>query len=129
MAPVPGVDGKPAHPFIGVSLAYVSRSSPNTNLAPYFIEHYLLTDEGLTAMNRAKPIGVPALISVYQSLSRSNARLRELDASLKLGEVMPNIPEMGRFFSSMGTVLQIATEGRASAQEALRDAAATIRGE
>jgi len=129
LAPVPGVDGKPGHPFIGVSLAYVNRSSPNTNLAPYFIEHYLLTDEGLTAMNRAKPIGVPALISLYQSLSQSNARLRELDASLKLGEVMPNVPEMGRFFSSMGTALQIATEGRASAQKALRDAATAISGE
>ena len=80
-------------------------------------------------MNRAKPIGVPALISLYQSLSQSNARLRELDASLELGEVMPNIPEMGRFFSSMGTALQIATQGRASAQKALRDAAATIAGE
>ena len=129
LAPVPGVDGKPGHPFVGVSLAYVNRSSPNINLAPYFIEHYLLTDEGLTAMNRAKPIGVPALISLYQSLAHSNAHLRELDASLELGEVMPNIPEMGRFFSSMGTALQIATQGRASAQKALRDAAATIAGE
>jgi maltose/maltodextrin transport system substrate-binding protein len=129
LAPVPGVDGKPGRPFVGVSLAYVNRSSPNINLAPYFIEHYLLTDEGLTAMNRAKPIGVPALISLYQSLSQSNARLRELDASLELGEVMPNIPEMGRFFSSMGTALQIATEGHASAQKALREAAAIITGE
>ena len=80
-------------------------------------------------MNQAKPIGVPALISLYQSLSQSNARLRELNASLELGEVMPNIPEMGRFFSSMETALQIATEGRASAQKALRDAADTIAGE
>jgi len=129
LAPIPGVDGKPGHPFVGVSVAYVNRSSPNTNLAPYFIEHYLLTDEGLTAMNRAKPIGVPALISFYQSLSQSNARLRELDASLELGEVMPNVPEMGRFFSSMATALQVATEGHASAQKALSDAAATIRGQ
>jgi maltose/maltodextrin transport system substrate-binding protein len=129
LAPIPGVDGKPGHPFVGVSVAYVNRSSPNTNLAPYFIEHYLLTDEGLTAMNQAKPIGVPALISLYQSLSQSNARLRELDASLELGEVIPNVPEMGRFFSSMATALQIATEGRASAQKALSDAAMAIRGE
>lgn len=129
LASVPGVDGKPGRPFVGVSLAYVNRSSPNTNLAPYFIEHYLLTDEGLTAMNRAKPIGVPALVSLYQRLAQSDPRLRELDTALELGQIMPNIPEMGRFFSSMGTALQIATEGRASAQKALRDAAATIRGE
>ena len=129
LAPVPGVDGKPGRPFVGVSLAYINRSSPNTNLAPYFIEHYLLTDEGLTAMNRVKPIGVPALISLYQSLSQSNARLRELETSLELGEVMPNVPQMGRFFSSMATALQIATEGRASPQKALSEASATIRGE
>jgi maltose/maltodextrin transport system substrate-binding protein len=80
-------------------------------------------------MNRAKPIGIPALISLYQSLSQFNARLRELDASLELGEVMPNIPEMGRYFSSIGTALEIAAEGRASAQKALHDAATTIGGE
>jgi hypothetical protein len=37
-------------------------------------------------MNRAKPIDIPALISLYQSLSQFNARLRELDASLELGD-------------------------------------------
>lgn len=129
LAPVPGVDGKPSHPFIGVSVAYVNRSTPNINLAHYFIEHYILTDAGLTAMDRAKPIGIPALISLYQSMSQSNALLRELDSSIQIGQIMPNIPVMGRFFTSVGSALQIATEGRASAQKALRDAAATIREE
>jgi maltose-binding protein MalE len=64
-----------------------------------------------------------------RSLFTKSSQLRELDASLELGEVMPNIPEMGRFFSSMGTALQIATEGRASAQKVLHDAATTIGGE
>ncbi len=63
-------------------------------------------------MDRAKPIGVPALISLYQSMSQSNALLRELDASIKVGQIMPNIPLMGRFFSSMGSALRIATEVR-----------------
>jgi maltose-binding protein MalE len=40
---------------------------------------------------------------------------------------MPNNPQMGRFFSVVGTALQIATQGRASPQEALSDAAATLQ--
>jgi maltose/maltodextrin transport system substrate-binding protein len=129
LAPMPGIDGKPAHPFVGVSVAYINRSSPNTNLIPYFIEHYLLTDEGLSAMNQAKPIGVPALISLYRRWSEEDPFVRELNAAIDLGQVMPNIPEMGVFFSSVGDALQIATQGRASAQRALSDAAADMRNE
>ena len=129
LAPVPGVDGKPAHPFVGVSVAYVNRSSPNTNLVSYFIERYLLTEEGLTAMNRAKPVGVPALISLYKKMSKDDALLGGLNASIETGEVMPNVPEMKRFFSSVGAAIQIATQGRASAEKALSDAAASMRDE
>jgi maltose/maltodextrin transport system substrate-binding protein len=127
LAPMPGVGGMPAHPFVGISVAYVNRSSPNTNLVPYFIEHYLLTDEGLSAMNQEKPIGVPALISLYQRWSKKDPLVRQLNAAVNLGQVMPNIPEMGRFFSSVGAALQVATQGRASPQQALSNAAAAMR--
>jgi maltose/maltodextrin transport system substrate-binding protein len=40
---------------------------------------------------------------------------------------MPNIPQMGRYFSSMGAALQIATNGQASAQAALQEAEANMR--
>jgi maltose-binding protein MalE len=40
---------------------------------------------------------------------------------------MPNVPQMSRFFSAMGAALQIATEGRASAQASLREAEVNIR--
>jgi maltose/maltodextrin transport system substrate-binding protein len=96
-------------------------------LAPYFIEHYLLAEEGITAMNAAKPIGVPALLSAYQRMAKDNPLVRDLNTAIDLGEIMPNIPQMGRFFSAVGTALQIATQGRASPQEALDDAAATLR--
>jgi len=35
---------------------------------------------------------------------------------------MPNIPEMGKFWSSMASALQIATNGQATPQAALDDA-------
>ena len=127
VAPMPGVNGKPGRPFIGVMLAYVNRSSPNQDLAKEFLEHSVLTEGGLSAMNHGKPIGVPALISLYKRLAKDSANLRELKMSVDYGEVMPNIPQMARFFSSVGAALQIATEDRASAQAALQEAEANMR--
>ncbi len=123
LAPIPGIEGRLGRPFVGVTLAYLSRSSPNQDLAKEFLEHYLLTDDGLGAINRAKPIGIPALISSYEKLAPSDIRLRQLKVAVDLGQVMPNIPQMGRFFNAVGTALQIATDGQASAGEALREAA------
>ena len=53
--------------------------------------------------------------------------VRRLNVAVDMGQVMPNIPEMGLFFSSVGAALEIATQGRASAQRAPSDAAAGMR--
>jgi maltose/maltodextrin transport system substrate-binding protein len=127
LSPIPGIDGRPARPFVGVTVAYLSRFSPNQDLAKVFLERYLLTDDGLRAMDRAKPIGVPALISLCQQLATKDDRLRQLKEAVDQGEIMPNIPQMGRFFSAVGKALQIATSGQATAKEALREAALNMR--
>jgi maltose/maltodextrin transport system substrate-binding protein len=127
VAPVPGIDGKVGRPFVGVSAAYLNRSSPNQDLSKEFLEPYLLTEEGLAEMNAAKPIGIPALISSYEQISKNNPRLRELKACVDYGQVMPNIPQMGRFFSAVGTALQLAADGRLSARTALQEAEANIK--
>ena len=124
VAPIPGVNGKPGRPFVGVMVAYLNRSSPNQDLAKEFLEHYLLNEAGLKAMNHAKPIGVPALISLYNRMAKNRPLLRELKTAVDYGEIMPNVPEMSRFFSAVGTALQISTTGRASAQGALQEAEA-----
>ena len=129
LAPVPGVAGRPGRPFIGVQVAYINSSSPNGDLAKQFLEQYLVTDEGLRAMNRIRPIRIPALIELYEKLSRNDSRLRQLKAALDYGELMPNIPQMGRFFTALGSALEIATDGQTSARVALRDAAASIQGQ
>jgi maltose/maltodextrin transport system substrate-binding protein len=46
IAPIPGLDDNPGRPFIGVSVAYLNRSSPNQDLAKLFLERYALTEEG-----------------------------------------------------------------------------------
>jgi maltose/maltodextrin transport system substrate-binding protein len=122
VAPIPGVDENVGRPFVGVTVAYLNRSSPNQDLIKEFLESYALTEEGLTAMYHAKPTGVPALISVYEKLAKDDPLLRQLKAAVEYGQVMPNIPQMGRFFSSVSGALQIATEGRASAPAALQEA-------
>jgi maltose/maltodextrin transport system substrate-binding protein len=92
-----------------------------------FIERYMLTDEGLATMNKTKPIGIPALISLYEKIAANDPHLRELKASVDIGQVMPNIPQMGRFFVSLRTALHLAVEGSLSATEALQQAEASIR--
>jgi len=120
VAPIPGVDQNVGRPFVGVTVAYLNRSSPNQDLTKEFLERYALTEEGLIAMYHAKPTGVPALISMYEELAKDNPLLRQLKASVEHGQVMPNIPQMGRFFSSVSGAHQIATEGRASAKRRFR---------
>jgi maltose/maltodextrin transport system substrate-binding protein len=94
--------------------------------AEQFLEHCLLTEEGLTAMNKAKPIGIPALIPLYQEMAKDNPLLQALKVSVDHGQVMPNIPQMGRFFSSVGAALEIAINGQLSPQAALREAQANM---
>ena len=127
LAPIPGVHGNLGRPFVGVSVAYLNRSSPNQDLATEFLEHYFLTEQGLSAIDHAKPIGVPALISLYETMAKGNALIQELKTGVDQGQIMPNIPQMGRFFSAVGTALQIAAEGRASPKEALQEAQVSLR--
>jgi maltose/maltodextrin transport system substrate-binding protein len=126
VAPLPGVGGHPGRPFVGVTAAYFNCSSPNQDLAQAFLERYVVTPEGIAAMNRAKAVGVPALAQAYENLARKDARIRELKACIDLGELMPNVPRMGRFFTALTTALELTTQGRLSPEAALNEAAQSI---
>jgi maltose/maltodextrin transport system substrate-binding protein len=108
LSPIPGVDGNPGRPFVGVMVAYLNRSSPNQDVAKEFLERYALTQQGLITMDQAQPIGIPALITLYNNMATDSTLLRQLKICVDYGEIMPNIPQMGRFFSSVGTALEIA---------------------
>ncbi len=127
VAPVPGCSTKPARPFVGVSAAYINRASANQDIAHEFVQDYLVAEQGLKAMNDAKPIGIPALISLADEMVQTNPLLKEMKICIDAGEVMPNIPEMGRFWTALGSALQLATNGQATVQAALRDAAENMR--
>jgi maltose/maltodextrin transport system substrate-binding protein len=122
VAPMPGINGKLGKAFIGVSVAFINRSSPNRDLAKEFLEKYAFTKESLCAADHIKPIGIPAMISLYDELAQNNPLLGEMKRCADEGEVMPNISQMGRFWTSMAAALEVATNGRCSPAAALEEA-------
>jgi maltose/maltodextrin transport system substrate-binding protein len=122
LAPVPGVAGNPGKPFVGVLTALINRSTPNADLATQFIEKYVCTVDGLKTIDADVPIGVPALKSLYDEMANTNPFVKMTYENAQNGVVMPNIPQMGKFWSSMASAFQIATNGQASPEAALTDA-------
>lgn len=126
VAPMPGIDGKPGKPFVGVLGAMINRASPNADLAEEFLKGYLLTNDGLRTMNADVPLGVPALKTFYEELSK-DPLIAASKTSVDAGMLMPNVPEMGRFWSAFGSALSNATNGQATPQKALDLAAQRMK--
>ncbi|HYY30889.1 MAG TPA: maltose/maltodextrin ABC transporter substrate-binding protein MalE [Chthoniobacterales bacterium] len=122
IAPLPGVAGNPGRPFVGVLAALINRSSPNSDLASQFIEKYVATVDGLKTIDADVPIGVPALKSLSDEMAAKDPLIKITYENAQSGDVMPNIPQMGKFWSSMATAFQVATTGQASPKAALDDA-------
>ena len=119
---IPGIDGNPGRPFVGVVGAVFNRSSPNLDLAQEFLENYLLTPKGLDAMDRHVPLGVPALVASYEAKA-GDPRIAGSMKNIEAGILMPNIPQMGVFWSAMESALSTITSLRAAPRDALDNAA------
>lgn len=126
VATIPGFGGRPARPFVGVLGAMVNRFSPNQDLAQEFMENWLATPTGLLAMDAHVPIGVPANQAAYRAMS-ADPNIRGLMANIEVGTIMPNIPQMGAFWSAMESAMNTITTGRATPREALENAARRMR--
>ena len=122
LAPVPGVGGNPGKPFVGVWTALVNRSSPNADFATQFLEKFVCTADGLKKIDADAPLGVPALKSLADEMSAQNPLIKGTYENAMNGVVMPNIPQMGKFWSSMKAAFEIATSGGATPEVALKDA-------
>ncbi|MBT0570877.1 maltose/maltodextrin ABC transporter substrate-binding protein MalE [Curvibacter sp. CHRR-16] len=125
VAPFPKVDGKQGGPFVGVVGAMLSSSTPNKEIANEFLESYLLSMDGLKAMNAHVPLGVPANKAYYTEL-KSDPRIAGAMATAQSGTPMPNIAEMTRFWTAMSAALQNITQGRESVSNGLNRAAKRI---
>ena len=122
LAPLPGVGGNPGRPFVGVLAALINRSSPNSDFAVEFLEKYVCTKEGLSTIDKEAPLGVPALRALADQMSATNPLIKGTYENVQNGIVMPNIPQMGNFWSSMKAAFELATSERASPEAALNAA-------
>ena len=122
LAPVPGVGGNPGKPFVGVFTALLNRATPNADLAAQFLEKYVCTVDGLKAMDADAPLGVPAVTALADEMSAKSPLIKVTYENALNGVVMPNIPQMGKFWSSMKAAFEVATNGKASPEAALKEA-------
>ncbi|WIT10517.1 maltose/maltodextrin ABC transporter substrate-binding protein MalE [Paucibacter sediminis] len=130
VARIPMVEGRAAAPYVGVKGVMINRATRQRELAVEFIEHYLLTPEGLRLVNQAEPIGAPASRRFYAELladPRLGPRIAGIMASAKDGMPTPCIPEMGRFWAAMKSSLTNLSEGRQTPAEAMAAAVRRIR--
>lgn len=121
VASLPTIDGSPTRAFVGVWAAALNNASPNQDMAKEFIENYVLTEEGLDDLNNDRPLGaVPH--KAYMKKLASNPHIQATYQNAMDGLLMPNVPEMGRFWSAAGTALTAITTGQGDVVEALKNA-------
>ena len=118
---IPGMDGMPAKPFVGVLGAMLNRASPNRFLAEEFLTRWLITPEGLKEMDSRVPLGVPALKSLYEELA-ADGHIAGTMKNVEVGTLMPNIPQMGLFWSAMESAMSLMTSRQDTPRGALENA-------
>lgn len=126
VAVLPTLNGHASKPFVGVLSAGINSASPNKDLAKEFLENYLLTNEGLDAVNKDKPLGAVALKS-YQEVLAKDSRIAATMENAQKGEIMPNIPQMTAFWYAEKSAINNAVTGRQTVKQALDDARARIQ--
>ena len=125
VAALPSINGKPSKAFTGVLAATLNAMSKKQDLAVEFLEQYLLNVDGLKTVNDDVPIGAATSISFMSELS-SDPNIKATFQNAIHGEPMPNVPEMGKFWSAMEPALKNITSGRQSVSDALNAAAKRI---
>ena len=128
VAVLPTLNGKASKPFVGVLSAGINASSPNQDLAKEFLENHLLTDQGLDTVNKDAPLGAVALNS-YQAKLAADSRIAATMQNAENGEIMPNIPQMSRFWYAEKAAINAAVTERQSVKAALDEAQAKIEKE
>jgi maltose/maltodextrin transport system substrate-binding protein len=125
VARIPRLGGQPARPFVGIKGLMVNRATRQRELAVEFIEHWLLSPQGLAAINQAEPLGAPASRRFFDQLA-VDPKIAGIMASARDGVPTPSIPEMGRFWAAMKSSLTTLSEGRLDAPQAMALAAQRI---
>jgi maltose/maltodextrin transport system substrate-binding protein len=125
VARIPAVGSKPGKPFVGVLGCMITGPSQSKDIAKEFLENSVLTLDGLRAINADVALGTPANKAFFKELSE-NPNIKATMDNAQVGEPMPNIPEMGKFWAALQSALENITNGRQPPKEALDGAAARI---
>ncbi len=125
VAPLPSVNGHEPKPFVGVLGCMIAAPSRNKDLARDFLENYVLTLDGLRTINADVPLGTPANKAYFAEL-KSDPHIAATMDNARRGEPVPNIPEVGKFWTAMDAALEAVTNMRQSPQDALDGAKARI---
>ena len=125
VAPLPAVDGHEPKPFVGVLGCMIAAPSRNKDLARDFLENYVLTLDGLRTINADVPLGTPANKAYFDEL-KSDPHIAATMDNARRGEPVPNIPEVGKFWTAMDAAFEAVTNMRQSPQDALDGAKARI---
>jgi maltose/maltodextrin transport system substrate-binding protein len=126
VAPVPAVvPGKPSKSFVGVLGCMIAAPSKYKDISREFIENHLLKVESLKTISAHVPLGTPANKAYFAELA-GDVNIRATMENARMGEPLPNIPELGKFFPAMDAALEAISQGRQTPKEALDGAAARM---
>ena len=126
VAPVPAViPGKPSKSFVGVLGCMIAAPSKAKDIAREFIENHLLRVDSLKTISANVPLGTPANKAYFAELA-GDGNIRATMENARMGEPLPNIPELGKFFPAMDAALEAISQGRQTPKEALDGAAARM---
>lgn len=98
VAPLPKIDGNYMKTFLGVQTAFVNSKSPNKEVAWELVK-YLAENSGIPIYQAGNR--VPALLADQEKAEfKSNTLLSAFAEQAKVGEPLPNIPEMADTWQS-----------------------------
>jgi arabinogalactan oligomer/maltooligosaccharide transport system substrate-binding protein len=102
ISPVPGFKGqKPAQPFSGVQGFFVASKGKNQTFAQEFVANAMNTPEAMQTMYDGAALP-PALNSVADKVSASDADVKVFVEAAKAGHAMPALPAMQEVWAPLG---------------------------
>ncbi len=117
--------GLVARPFVGVQGFMVNTKSPNLLLAKEFLINYIAKKDTMYRIYLADP-RLPARKDVLE-LVKDNPDVVAFTLSAGNGIPMPNVPQMGFVWGAMDDALNLVVNGRASPEEAAKNAVERIK--